>query len=72
LKLNAALGCLARMPLPALRAFSFPHASLEPLDTPVVASSGSGLSVREASNASLASRASYSSQLAEAWQPYFK
>lgn len=76
LKLNAAMGCLARMPLPALRTFSFPHASLEPLEMP---SGGGGLPSRfgghgrhNASSASLASRASHASQLAEAWQPYLK
>jgi len=74
LKLNAAMGCLARMPLPPLRGFSFPHASLEPLE-PHGGSSSSGsraAHARQASTSSLMSRASYSSQLAEAWQPYFK
>jgi hypothetical protein len=71
LKLNAALGCLARMPLPALRAFSFPHASLEPGEAGGGGGAG-GLHARQASSSSLLSRASYSSQLAEAWQPYLK
>ena len=74
LKLNAALGCLARMPLPALRAFSFPHASLEPLDPTGSGAHSSGVAAggRQASTSSLVSRASYSSNLAEQWQPYFK
>ncbi|PRW57399.1 TRIGALACTOSYLDIACYLGLYCEROL chloroplastic [Chlorella sorokiniana] len=77
LKLNAAMGCLARMPLPPLRGFSFPHASIEPLE-PHGSSSGQvgggsrAAHTRQASTSSLMSRASYSSQLAEAWQPYFK
>lgn len=79
LKLNAAMGCLARMPLPPLRGFSFPHASLEPLEPHGSGSSGQAggsssrvAHARQASSSSLISRASYSSQLAEAWQPYFK
>ncbi|PSC71107.1 rRNA-processing EFG1 [Micractinium conductrix] len=73
LKLNAALGCLARMPLPALRAFSFPTASLEPLEQYQHHQHASGpASARATSTSSLASRASHASQLAEAWQPYFK
>ena len=81
------MGCLARMPLPALRAFSFPGATLEPLEGlnnhshshnhPSSSSAGVGGGVGRtvasaASLSSLHSRASYSSQLAEAWQPYFK
>lgn len=79
LKLNAAMGCLARMPLPPLRGFSFPQASLEPLEPHGSGSSGQAggsssraAHARQASSSSLISRASYSSQLAEAWQPYFK
>lgn len=81
LKINAALGCLARMPLPALRAFSFPQASLEPLDfSPPGASARSAAApaastaapARRGPTASLLSRASPSSALAEAWQPYLK
>ena len=61
------------MPLPPLRAFSFPHASLEPLDgSSGGGGGGGGLHTPHASTSSLLSRASYSSQLAEAWQPYFK
>jgi hypothetical protein len=64
------------MPLPALRTFSFPHASLEPLD-PTGSGSGahtSGVAAggRQASTSSLVLRASHSSNLAEQWQPYFK
>ncbi|KAL4452107.1 hypothetical protein ABPG75_007769 [Micractinium tetrahymenae] len=80
LKLNAALGCLARMPLPALRSCSFPHASLDLLDQPAAGGGASrslplgapGARGRHASSSSLVSRASHSSHLAEAWQPYLK
>lgn len=66
------------MPLPPLRALSFPQASLEPLEAH--GGSGGGLQplgaggahTRHASSSSLVSRASYSSHLAEAWQPYLK
>lgn len=58
LKLNAAMGCLARMPLPALQGvLGFPG-------EPQLTSSKR--------NASTSSLASFSSQLAEAWEPYLK
>lgn len=64
------------MPLPPLRAFSFPQASLEPLEQlggsgPRLLGAG-GAHQRQSSNASLVSRASHSSHIAEAWQPYLK
>lgn len=64
------------MPLPALRSFSLPNASLEPLDHPAGAGAARGASLghpgARGSTPNLASRASHSSHLAEAWQPYLK
>lgn len=65
------------MPLPALRSFSFPHASLEPLEhyhphPPGLSATAGGASAHHASSSSLVSRGSHSSHLAEAWQPYLK
>jgi len=62
LKINAAMGCLARMPLPPLGALS-PRRQVPPLTS---------MHNRSTSASSLASRASLSSQLAEAWEPYLK
>lgn len=83
-KLNAAMGCLARMPLPPLRAF-IPGGSAGNVDHHYHPGSGSqpgfptttgggnlGYHRRTTSTSSMASRASISSQLAEAWEPYLK
>ena len=74
LKLNAAMGCLARTPLPGVRTLSFPDAQLGPVGG---APGGGGGLPASASTSSLASRASQHSsqlaaQLAEAWRPYLK
>ncbi len=59
LKINAAMGCLARMPLPSLGIFSLPHVAHGPM--------------RHArKHESTASLASLGSQLAETWDPYLK
>jgi hypothetical protein len=83
LKLTAAMGCLARMPLPHVRALvpgsSQNHhhhgsggvsgsSSSGPGPVPVVGSHHR----RSASMGSMTSRASFTSQLADAWEPYLK
>jgi hypothetical protein len=84
IKLNAAMGCLARMPLPAVSGvLGFPA----PLgsgggngggedddgsgDNVMIMAGGGGGGLRNR-NASTASLASLSSQIAEAWEPYLK
>jgi hypothetical protein len=72
-KLTAAMGCLARMPLPHFRALvpgSNQHQinnNNNPGAAPVI-----GNHHRSASMGSMTSRASFSSQLADAWEPYLK
>lgn len=81
LKINAAMGCLARMPLPPLRAFTL-GVIQDDGGTGGVAShipgslreqhQSSVVHRRNASTSSLASKASMSSQMIEAWEPYLK
>jgi len=69
LKISASLGCLARMPLPN----KFGHAFGRP-DSPVE-SGGAQLPLGRRMNAStisLTSKGSFSSNLAEAWEPYLR
>ena len=74
MKLNAAMGCLARMPLPPLRALApgqngADHSNTTSFYGPAPFGSHHR---RTASTSSMASRASISSQLAETWEPYLK
>lgn len=81
-KLNAAMGCLARMPLPPLTGLARLGSLSEVSENGTATYLGGGtvpnasstglLHRRDASTTSLASRASFSSQLAEAWEPYLK
>ena len=74
IKLNAAMGCLARMPLPpfmGLASMAGPSNAnymvpMQPVREPTTSFG------REASTTSIASRGSFSSQLAEVWEPYLK
>jgi hypothetical protein len=69
-KLTAAMGCLARMPLPHFKALvpgSHQSQAGGSSTAPVI-----GNHRRSASMGSMTSRASFSSQLADAWEPYLK
>lgn len=86
IKLNAAMGCLARMPLPAVSGvLGFPaqlgsgggnvgggeDGDGSGDNVMIMAGGGGGGGLRNR-NASTASLASLSSQIAEAWEPYLK
>jgi len=68
-KVAASLGCLARMPLPNRFGFFGSDDVSDASTGPVVPSLGRNLN---ASTASLLSRASFTSQLADTWEPYLK
>jgi hypothetical protein len=70
LKLSAAIGCLARMPLPTAPRLFPPRAADS--GPPSAAGSSARAHRRSASQGSLASRASRASALADAWEPYLK
>jgi len=68
-KIAASLGCLARMPLPNQFGLFRADDISEAYSGPIVPSLGRNLN---ASTASLVSRASFTSQLADTWEPYLK
>jgi len=70
-KLTAAMGCLARMPLPHVRALA-PGLQQHQMNQNPGPAPSTGNHRRSASMGSMTSRASLSSQLADAWEPYLK
>ncbi|KAH7622361.1 hypothetical protein NADE_004948 [Nannochloris sp. 'desiccata'] len=70
-KLTAAMGCLARMPLPHVRAL-VPGSNQHQINQNPGPAPNTGNHRRSASMGSMTSRASFSSQLADVWEPYLK